>query len=1058
MNLVVIRKRNGKIVPFDPEKITQAVGKAFFKMTGDSQIEVATQIKDATLKKLFELYKENESSIPYVEQIQDLVEQSIMEAGYYEIGKHYILYRHEKIKERSLLRQQELQKIEEGGAVIINRNGKQERFNEVLLREFLSKMIKGYETSVSIEAIVGRVKMEIYDGISSEDFQKGLVLAARSMVENDPAYSYVAARLVRYNIFKEAGVEINHETYTDHNIRNIYKTFFVNSTKEAVESNIYDKRMLDFDLGRLAEALQPERDELFQYLGMQVVQERYLTRNIQKKNKLLELPQTFWMRVAMGLAIMEVNKTDRAIEFYNLMSTLRLIPSTPTLFQAGTTYPQLSSCYLNTIDDTLESLAKVTYADNAQMSKYSGGIATDWSYVRGMGSIVKKTQIESNGIIPFMKVSNDVTVAINRSGRRRGAVCAYLETWHVDIEDYLDLRKNTGDDRRRTHDMNTANWIPDLFMERVKEDGYWTLFSPDETKDLHETYGKVFKEKYENYERMTETGGIRIFKKMKAKDLYKKMITMIFETGHPWFTFKDVCNLRSPQDHVGVIHNSNLCTEITLNNSFEETAVCNLSSINLPRHFVNGKIDLEMLKDTIKLAMRMLDNVIDINYYPTIEGKVSNLKHRPVGLGIMGFHDALYELGINFDSMEALKFADENQEFISYYAILASTELAKERGAYSTFKGSKWDRGIMPVDTIALVEEARGVKIPVPRTAKMDWTEVKNAIKIYGMRNSNTMAIAPTATISNIAGSSPCIEAYYKNIYVKSNMSGEFTMVNDYLVLDLKKLGLWNDEMLAEIKQNEGSVQNISRIPDVIKAKYKETFEIDSKVFINLAAFRNKWIDQSQSLNLYYKGTSGREIGDIYMYAWDMGLKTTYYLRTLAASGIEKATTSMKTADKAPTATIETTETINVVSEPVASVYSQPIPFPSQPTFSATQAVEAISEIKSTLSTATMPSSIHPTPITEPTVAYNVATYSEVEHALNIIKEKTRSEAHMVESLVMAKAAVPQPTSSYASPITSTEVPTNKSVGTGVGSATMKVNGKDVKICKILDPDCEACQ
>jgi ribonucleoside-diphosphate reductase alpha chain len=1036
-NLSVIRKRNGKIVPFDAEKITQAVSKAFEKMTGNPQLEVATQIKETTINKLQNLYAENETSIPYVEQIQDLVEQAIMEAGYYDIAKHYILYRHEKIKERALVRQQELQKIEEGGAVIINRNGKQERFNEVLLRDFLSRIVKGYEHDVSVEAIVGRVKMEIYDGISSEDFQKALVLAARSMVENDPSYTYVAARLVRYNIFKEAGANMNHETYNESNIKSFYKTFFLNSTKEGVDVKIYDERLMNFDLNRLAEALKPERDELFQYLGMQVVQERYLTRHLQNKNKLLELPQTFWMRVAMGLAINETNKNERAIEFYNLMSTLRLIPSTPTLFQAGYVHSQLSSCYLNTIDDTLESLAKVTYADNAQLSKYSGGIATDWSYIRGMGSIVKKTQIESNGIIPFMKVANDVTVAINRSGRRRGAVCAYLETWHIDVEDFLDLRKNTGDERRRTHDMNTANWIPDLFMERVKNNGEWTLFSPDETRDLHETYGQVFRMKYESYERMAKEGKLRIHKTMKAKDLFKKMITMIFETGHPWFTFKDPCNIRSPQDHVGVIHNSNLCTEITLNNSFDETAVCNLSSINLPRHFANGKIDLEMLKDTIRTAMRMLDNVIDINFYPTIEGKTSNMKHRPVGLGIMGFHDALYELGINYDSADALKFADENQEFISYYAILASTELARERGAYQTFKGSKWDRGIMPVDTLALLEAERGTKIPVPKTGKMDWTEVKNAIKMYGMRNSNTMAIAPTATISNIAGSSPCIEAYYKNIYVKSNMSGEFTMVNDYLVADLKKLGLWNDEMLSEIKQNEGSVQNISRIPDIIKAKYKETFEIDSKVFINLAAFRGKWIDQSQSLNLFYKGTSGREIGDMYIYAWDMGLKTTYYLRTLAASSIEKATTSLKTSDKKPEP--EMTKTNIPAPQPeMASVYAQPIPFSSPQTnhYSAQSLAGSVP-----LSTATMPSSIHPTPVTEPTIPYVTTTYSEVEHALNVVKEKTRTEAHTLNAMMenVSKQVA-------------------GSTGTGTGTATIKVNGQDVKICKILDPDCEACQ
>lgn len=1021
LKLDLIRKRNGTLVPFDSSKISTVAQKAFFNVTGDQHIEVAEEIKLFVMKKLEEIYRDEESGVPYVEQIQDLVEQGIMEAGYFDVAKHFILYRHEKIRQRAEQRKIELEKIEEGQAIIINRNGKQERFDEKLLRKFISQMVQGYEKDVSVEAIVARVKMEIYDGISNDDFLKAVVLSARSMVENDPAYSYVAARLVRYNIFKEAQLPVNHDTFTPANISKIYKDFFKASVVEAVNDKIYDERMATFDLDKLAEALRPERDELFQYLGMQVVQERYLMRNIQKKKKLLELPQTFWMRVAMGLAITETNKNEKAIEFYNLMSQLLLIPSTPTLFQSGTTYPQMSSCYLNTIDDSLESLAKVTYADNAQMSKYSGGIATDWSYVRGMGAIVKKTQIESNGIIPFMKVSNDVTVAINRSGRRRGAVCAYLETWHIDVEDFLDLRKNTGDERRRTHDMNTANWIPDLFMERVKQNGDWTLFSPDETRDLHETYGKKFKELYEKYEYMAENGQVRIFKKLKAMDLYKKMIMMIFETGHPWFTFKDPCNIRSPQDHVGVIHNSNLCTEITLNNNFEETAVCNLSSINLPRHFVNGKIDLKLMESTIKTAMRMLDNVIDSNLYPTIEGKTSNFRHRPVGLGIMGFHDALYELGINFDSPEALRFADENQEFISYHAILGSVELAKERGAYSTFKNSKWDRGIMPVDTLALLEAERGSQIPVPKTGKMDWNFVRQQVKMFGMRNSNTMAIAPTATISNIAGSSPCIEAYYKNIYVKSNMSGEFTMVNDYLVADLKKLGLWNTDMLAEIKQAEGSVQNIPGIPDYIKAKYKETFEIDSKVFINLAAFRGKWIDQSQSLNLFYKGTSGKDIADMYMYAYDMGLKTTYYLRTLAASGVEKATTSLKTSTSAP------------VGGPTPTpVVDQPIPFSATPS-SVTPSHSAKNEV--TLDTYT---SINPTANLVDAMKqkedvskygteskYVVKTYSEINHALNTVKENTEK---------LATATVPP------------------------SSQTFKIGGKEFKIHKVLDPECEACQ
>lgn len=1023
LKLDLIRKRNGTLVPFDSSKISTVAQKAFFNVTGSQHVEVAEEIKLFVMKKLEEIYRDEESGVPYVEQIQDLVEQGIMEAGYFDVAKHFILYRHEKIRQRAEQRKIELEKIEEGQAIIINRNGKQERFDEKLLRKFISQMVTGYEKDVSVEAIVARVKMEIYDGISNDDFLKAVVLSARSMVENDPAYSYVAARLVRYNIFKEAHLDINHDNFTPANISKIYKDFFKASVVEAVNDKIYDERMATFDLEKLAEALRPERDELFQYLGMQVVQERYLMRNIQKKKKLLELPQTFWMRVAMGLAITEADKNEKAVEFYNIMSQLLLIPSTPTLFQSGTTYPQMSSCYLNTIDDSLESLAKVTYADNAQMSKYSGGIATDWSYVRGMGAIVKKTQIESNGIIPFMKVSNDVTVAINRSGRRRGAVCAYLETWHIDMEDFLDLRKNTGDERRRTHDMNTANWIPDLFMERVKQNGDWTLFSPDETRDLHDTYGKKFKELYEKYEYMAENGQVRIFKKMKAVDLYKKMIMMIFETGHPWFTFKDPCNIRSPQDHCGVIHNSNLCTEITLNNNFEETAVCNLSSINLPRHFVNGKIDLKLMESTIKTAMRMLDNVIDSNLYPTIEGKTSNFRHRPVGLGIMGFHDALYELGINFDSPEALRFADENQEFISYHAILGSVELAKERGAYSTFKNSKWDRGIMPVDTLALLEAERGSQIPVPKTGKMDWNFVRQQVKMFGMRNSNTMAIAPTATISNIAGSSPCIEAYYKNIYVKSNMSGEFTMVNDYLVADLKKLGLWNTDMLAEIKQAEGSVQNIASVPPEIKAKYKETFEIDSKVFINLAAFRGKWIDQSQSLNLFYKGTSGKDIADMYMYAYDMGLKTTYYLRTLAASGVEKATTSLKTSTSAP------------VGGPTPTpVVDQPIPFSPLPT-SPFRGGESAQAQAVTLETYT---SINPTANLVESMKqkdevskygteskYVVKTYSEINHALNTVKENTEK---------LATATVPP------------------------SSQTFKIGGKEFKIHKVLDPECEACQ
>jgi ribonucleoside-diphosphate reductase alpha chain len=979
MSLSIIRKRNGTVVPFEAEKIVNAVNKAFIGTVGAPNLEAAIAVRDTVVEKLDREYAQDENAVPYVEQVQDLVEQAIMDAGYYEIAKHYILYRHERAVERAMARQEELRRIEEGNALIITRNGKKERFDERVLKSFVEKMAAGHEKEVSVQAIVDQVKMEIYDGIEADEFLKAVALSARSMIENDPAYSKVASRILRYIAIKEMGEEISYDTYSEEKVAQIYKRVFLKNVKVGVEDKIYDEKMLSFDLEKLAAALDSGKDELFDYLGMQQIVDRYLVRDINRNNIPLELPQTFWMRVAMGIALLEENKTERAVEYYNLMSSLKLIPSTPTLFQAGTTYPQLSSCFLNIVEDDLNHIFK-SYGDNAQMSKFSGGVATDWTKIRSTGAVVQKTRIESNGVMPFLKIANDVTVTINRSGRRRGAVCVYLESWHYDIEEFLEAKKNTGDERRRLHDMNTANWVPDLFMERVRQDGEWTLFSPNEVPELHETYGKKFREYYTGYEDKAARGEIRIFKKIKAKDLYRKMIMMLYETGHPWMTFKDALNVRSPQDHDGVIHNSNLCTEISLNNSKDETAVCNLSSINLPKHFVNGKMDLEMLKNTVKVGMRMLDNVIDVNFYPVVEGETSNKRHRPVGLGIMGFHDALYELGYGFDSPEALRFADENQEFISYHAIMASAELAKEKGAYSTFKGSKWDRGILPVDTLDLLESERGIKINVDRGVKMDWTPVREAIKMYGMRNSNCMAIAPTATISNIAGSSPCIEPYYKNIYVKSNMSGEFTMVNDHLVRDLKKLGMWDSEMLAEIKMNEGSVQNIVRIPEVIRAKYKETFELSYKVLIDLAAYRGKWIDQSQSLNLYYKGNSGKDIADMYMYAWEMGLKTTYYLRTLGASSIEQATTNIKSG------AVGQQNLSNDVSINDLSHVQSPVPSPIQHS---------------------------PAPVVA---------------AVPVIEEVKK------------------------------EVASQGAVNTEVGESVIMINGKQVKISKILDPNCEACQ
>ena len=633
--------------------------------------------------------------------------------------------------------------------------------------------------------------------------------------------------------------------------------------------------------------MDPERDELFEYLGIQTLYERYLQKHEEKR---FELPQSFWMRVAMGLSFNENNKNARAIEFYNVLSKMHFVSSTPTLFHSGTPHPQLSSCYLTTVGDDLSHIFKCI-GDNAQLSKWSGGLGNDWTNIRGTGSHIKSTNVESQGVIPFLKIANDVTVAINRSGKRRGATCAYLETWHLDIEDFLDLRRNTGDDRRRTHDMNTSNWIPDLFMKRVESDQEWTLFSPEEVPDLHDLFGKKFEDAYCEYEKSIQNGQIKKFKKVPAKELWKKMLTRLFETGHPWITFKDACNVRSPQDHVGVVHSSNLCTEITLNTSQDETAVCNLGSVNLSKHVtLEGKLDKKLLEKTVNTAMRMLDNVVDLNFYPTDEAKNSNMKHRPIGLGVMGLQDALFKLDLPFDSPKALNFSDQLMEQISYHAISSSCDLAIERGPYESFVGSKWEKGIFPLDSLTLLENERGDNVEVNKITSLDWDSLKEKVKQNGIRNSNTMAIAPTATISNIAGCYPCIEPIYKNIYVKSNMSGEFTVVNNYLVNDLKSMGLWSREMLDKIKYYDGNLDYIDEIPESFKAKYKEAFAIDPLILLKHTSVRGKWIDQSQSHNVFMQGVSGKKLSEIYTAAWKLGLKTTYYLRTLAASQIEKST------------------------------------------------------------------------------------------------------------------------------------------------------------------------
>lgn len=769
---------------------------------------------------------------------------------------------------------------------VLGANGVLGKLNINRIRSTIQWAATGYETVIDVEKIVQEVCKNIFDGIGGSQLIDALLLGTTVFIENHSAYSFVAKRLLFKKLYREA----TNTSTASSDIEATYRIQFVTTIQQGVESRVLDPRMLTFDLERLAQALVPERDDLFDYMGLSTLYKRYFLRY---ENRHVELPQAFWMRVAMGLALEESDKETWTIKFYNLISHMRYVPGTPTLLHAGLMRPQLSSCFLTTVDDDLIHIFK-SYGDNAQLAKWSGGVANDWTNIRSTGAIVQAIQAESQGLIPFLKIANDVTAAINRSGNRRGACCMYLETWHLDIEDFIDLRKNTGDERRRTHDINIANWIPDLFMKRVRDDKDWTLFSPHEVPELHHIYGSAFEKRYEEYEDMAERGEIKMSRKMPAKQLWRKMLSRLFETGHPWITFKDPCNVRSPQDHVGVVHSSNLCTEITLNTSAEETAVCNLGSVNLSCHVVEGNINDAMLADTVELAIRMLDNVININFYPTKEARTSNVRHRPVGLGQMGLQDALFKLDISFDAPAALDFCNEISEKIAYHAILGSSKLAKDRGAYESYVGSKWDRDILPQDTVALLEYERGEKIhPVPQ-GKLNWQPVRDHIKQYGMRNSNTMAIAPTATISTIASCFPCIEPIYKNIYVKSNMSGEFTVVNTYLFNDLQRLGLWDQDMLDELKYYDGSVQHSARIPQFIKDKYKEAFELDPLWMIKITAARGQWIDQSQSHNVFMRGVSGKQLHDIYMAAWDHGLKTTYYLRTLGASQIEKSTLDAK--------------------------------------------------------------------------------------------------------------------------------------------------------------------
>jgi ribonucleoside-diphosphate reductase alpha chain len=879
-------KRDGKQVSFKPEKITTAIAKALRAANGNRQLTeddvfLARQLSDKVVSEIRGLWPQGASI--HIEEIQDLVEKTLMGSGLFEVAKRYIVYREEQRKARQA--SAPAREVSWEWAKDIQVKDSLGRPRKIDLDELyfqIKTCCEGLE-HVSPELIFKESLKNYFNGITEKQMALSNMMAARSFIETEPNYSFVAARLLLLESYREAlGAPMSFDQ-----IKVEYHSYLANYVQKTVEHELVSPDLLRFDLEFLGRQIKPERDLLFKYMGLQTLYDRYF---IHWEERRLELPQIFWMRVAMGLAKNEgKDKNQKAVEFYELLSTFRFISSTPTLFNSGTLHSQLSSCFLTTVGDDLLHIFKCIQ-DNAMLSKWSGGLGNDWTSVRAMGSRIKGTNGKSQGVIPFLKVANDTAVAVNQGGKRQGATCAYLETWHIDIEEFLELRKNTGDDRRRTHDMHTANWIPDLFMKRVKADKDWTLFTPSETPDLHDLYGQAFEKRYEEYEAMAKEGKIRRFKVVSAVGLWRKMLSMLFETGHPWMTWKDPSNVRSPQDHAGVVHSSNLCTEILLNTSREETAVCNLGSVNLVAHMTDRGLDTDLLKKTIFTAVRMLDNVIDINFYPTIEAKNANLKHRPVGLGLMGFQDALYLQNISYASPQAVEFADQSMEAISYYAIWASIELAKERGPYSSYQGSKWSKGFLPIDTIDLLEKERGGFVQMDRAARMDWRPVRELLKKHGIRNSNVMAIAPTATIANIVGVSSSVDPTYKNIFVKSNLSGEFTVANEYLVEDLKARGLWDREMINDLKYFDGSVQEITRAPQDLKIKYPTTFEIDYEWIIECASRRQKWIDMGQSLNLYQAQPSGKKLNDMYMLAWERGLKTTYYLRSLGATRIEKST------------------------------------------------------------------------------------------------------------------------------------------------------------------------
>lgn len=876
---IVVRKRDGREVSFDHRRIAHAIEMAFRAEMGipypdpisTSFANRITEVTDAVVNSIPAIADDAHAAT--VEAIQDEVERQLMAAGAYSVARRYILYREARARAR-----------DEDQMRLRDHSGQEMVVNRAVLRGWIDDAATGLGPDIQVKEIEGDVLASVRNGMTLTELDQAIVMAGRARIEQRPIYSSFAARALLRGIYSD--VLARRVTVAD--APSFYAETFAAKIHEGIEAELLAPELASFDLQRLGEALVPERDQQFRYLGLQTLFDRYLIHN---KGRRIELPQAFWMRVSMGLSLAEpeAQRDERAIEFYTALSTFRLCSSSPTLFNAGTLHPQLSSCYLTTVSDDLDHIFK-SIRDNALLSKWSGGLGNDWTNVRALGSRIKGTNGESQGVIPFLKVVNDAAVAVNQGGKRKGAVASYIEVWHGDIEEFLDLRKNTGDERRRTHDMNTAVWIPDLFMQRVEEDGEWVLFSPNEVPDLHDLYGQAFKQRYELYEKQHRQGAFPKARVVRALDLWRRILSATFETGHPWITFKDPSNVRSPQDHAGVVHNSNLCTEILLNTSEEEVAVCNLASINLLTHMKDGVLDAEMIGETVKVAIRMLDNVIDINYYPIPEARNSNLKHRPIGLGIMGFQDALWKMGVSYASDEAMEFADRSMELISWHALYASSQLAAERGAYPSFPGSKWDRGLLPIDTIQLLAEQRGEAIDVDMSVSLDWTPVRESIKQHGMRNSNTMAIAPTATISNIQGVAQSIEPIFSNLFVKSNLSGEFTIANEALVEDLDKLGLWDADMLEEIKYWDGSIALIDRIPLETRMYYPTAFEVEPAWLIEAASRRQKWIDMGQSLNLYISEPSGKKLHDMYFLAWKKGLKTTYYLRSRGATQAEKST------------------------------------------------------------------------------------------------------------------------------------------------------------------------